>query len=414
MHFAISTKRFVEKGCGSGSLNILVIPTTDWLRHPVPSRHHFIFERLGRRHHVYVVHFNVFPRRKINRDPRNVEILEFPTLTSSDLIAFYTFNSSLHALSILKAIKRLNVDIVFSAQLFHGISGSLGSRINHRVSMFDLCDYFPESASVYYANKSDVYKRLIEATVYRLVQLNLRLSICCIAPSLPLAQLIYQMSHGARIGHLIPNGVDTALFRPMDREDSLADRYRISKNAIGYVGSIETWLDFDTVLGGLRELVKNVPDAQLVMVGSGIKTNYHRIIRQKAISLGLDEHVIEIGTVPYEDLPLYLSTLKACLIPFRTDLFLSRIALPNKFFEYLACGKPILSTPLPEIKRVSKNGVLFYRNEHEFCAKANALLSGSINSSDLTKRNMRLAQMFDWNVAASKLETLMIKTIEEQ
>lgn len=40
-------------------MNILVIPTTDWIRHPVPNRLNFIFDTLAEEHEVYVLHFGL-------------------------------------------------------------------------------------------------------------------------------------------------------------------------------------------------------------------------------------------------------------------------------------------------------------------------------------------------------------------
>jgi hypothetical protein len=42
------------------------------------------------------------------------------------------------------------------------------------------------------------------------------------------------------------------------------------------------------------------------------------------------------------------------------------IALPNKYFEYSACGKPILSTPIPDMLRMGGDHITVYRDGQEF------------------------------------------------
>ena len=49
-------------------MKILVIPTTDWIRHPIPNRLNFIFDRLAEEHEVYVLHFGLL--RFKSQEPR--------------------------------------------------------------------------------------------------------------------------------------------------------------------------------------------------------------------------------------------------------------------------------------------------------------------------------------------------------
>ena len=49
----------MHSGKIKGKMKILVIPTTDWIRHPVPNRLNFIFDTLAEEHDVYVLHFGL-------------------------------------------------------------------------------------------------------------------------------------------------------------------------------------------------------------------------------------------------------------------------------------------------------------------------------------------------------------------
>ncbi len=40
-------------------MRILLVSTQDYVHHPIPSRHHYIFEELAKRHEVHVPHFHV-------------------------------------------------------------------------------------------------------------------------------------------------------------------------------------------------------------------------------------------------------------------------------------------------------------------------------------------------------------------
>ena len=55
-----------------------------------------------------------------------------------------------------------------------------------------------------------------------------------------------------------------------------------------------------------------------------------------------------VGTKPYETLPSYLANIDVCLIPFKINQ-ITLASNPIKMYEYLAAGKPVVSTALPEV-----------------------------------------------------------------
>lgn len=55
-----------------------------------------------------------------------------------------------------------------------------------------------------------------------------------------------------------------------------------------------------------------------------------------------------LGSREYADLPAYLQCMTVALIPFHLTPLTTSVS-PIKLFEYLAAGKPIVSTPLPEV-----------------------------------------------------------------
>ena len=59
-----------------------------------------------------------------------------------------------------------------------------------------------------------------------------------------------------------------------------------------------------------------------------------------------------IGYVPYEVLPGYLAAFDVCILPFRRDRVTESVN-PIKMYEYMATGKPIVSTSIPEVERYS-------------------------------------------------------------
>ena len=78
------------------------------------------------------------------------------------------------------------------------------------------------------------------------------------------------------------------------------------------------------------------------------------------------------GAVDYRDLPGYIAPMDLCLIPLSPPQWVD-IALPNKYFEYSACGKPILSTPIPDMLRMGGDHISVYRDRVEFLDRVDEL-----------------------------------------
>ncbi|MDD1671024.1 MAG: glycosyltransferase, partial [Methanomicrobiales archaeon] len=102
-----------------------------------------------------------------------------------------------------------------------------------------------------------------------------------------------------------------------------------------------------------------------LVVGGALFTGYMEELSRQAADLGVRDRVIFTGPVRYHELPGYIAPMDLCLIPLAPPQWVS-IALPNKFFEYSACGKPILSTPIPDVMAIGGPHLSIYRSEAEF------------------------------------------------
>jgi len=109
----------------------------------------------------------------------------------------------------------------------------------------------------------------------------------------------------------------------------------LPKPIIGFHGLVQELIDFDMIDAIARER----PTWSIVLVG---RRNFD------VVALPARPNIHYLGERPYADIPRYLKGFDVCLIPYRLvprTLF----ANPVKLREYLATGKPIVSTPLPEV-----------------------------------------------------------------
>jgi glycosyltransferase involved in cell wall biosynthesis len=146
--------------------------------------------------------------------------------------------------------------------------------------------------------------------------------------------------------YLMPNGVDTELFRPLAAARQPHD-IGGSRPLIGYTGTISSHMDLCLV----ERLARACPCAQVVMIGPVLKAQWGpQGVQRKALErLKLLKNVRFLGTKPVNQLPGYIQALDVCLLPEIRDDW-SRHADPLKLLQYLAMGKPTVATAIPAVQ----------------------------------------------------------------
>ena len=104
------------------------------------------------------------------------------------------------------------------------------------------------------------------------------------------------------------------------------------QQTIGYIGTIDDRLDYDI----LHHLFTNLPQTRFVFVGRALSQQGLAILK-KYPNVSIE------GPKTPEELPPYLKTFSAGIIPFIKDTFTKGI-YPMKINEYLAAGLPVIST----------------------------------------------------------------------
>lgn len=200
---------------------------------------------------------------------------------------------------------------------------------------------------------------------------------------------------------LITNGVDTDLFKPMS-DSNIRVELGIGAGdfVIGFSGSVERWYAIDDMIRALPDLIRYRADTRLLIVGGSLFTDYQEELRSLAEDLGISDRVIFTGTKPYHELPRYIACMDACTIPLSPPQW-GEIALPNKFFEYSACGKPIVMRPIPDVARIGGPNLFVYRTQEEYIAQVQLLMK--------TPRTFEInLDEYSWKEKARQFETLLI------
>jgi UDP-galactopyranose mutase len=139
--------------------------------------------------------------------------------------------------------------------------------------------------------------------------------------------------------HAFPSAVDAEHFgRARAALSNPPDQEAIGHPRLGFCGVIDERLD--------RELVAAVarlrPDWQLILVGPVVKVD--------PASLPQAPNIHYLGAKPYEELPAYIANWDVTVMPFALNAA-TRFISPTKTPEYLAGGKPVVSTPITDVVR---------------------------------------------------------------
>jgi len=370
----------------------------------VPAQRHYqVFERLGRRHNVYVIQFDIFrSRSKPTYTPRFVRIIRPFTIGVSDPAKFYAANLIFQGKKILSTIKEFDIEIVFGSNLaVCTLAFELGKLFELK-SIFDLSDFFPASVGAYYPKASRVSASLLRSLTMLITMRNIKVADLCTTCSDTLKQYIIKIAPNSRVERL-PNGVDTTIFLPRPPSESLKKEIGIGDNCLVYAGSIESWLDFTVVFDALNILKKEGVDIQLLIIGRSIYSEKKDSLIREIANRGLNEQVRFVGYQPYERLPDFINVGIGGLIPFKVDSLLTQMAFPNKLLEYLACGKPVFAPPMRELIKVGGEYLLPYTSPKTLALQIRKAISSNYNPDEIRKSVLN----YDWNIIADRLETLM-------
>jgi glycosyltransferase involved in cell wall biosynthesis len=146
----------------------------------------------------------------------------------------------------------------------------------------------------------------------------------------------------ARRSVLVPNGYDASTFAPWPQDAAAPPELAgLDVPILGLVGTLFSFLDYELLL----EVARRNRDKALVLLGPIEESSRPDVERLVA-----EPNVRHVPSVPREAVPSYVRHFSVCLNAFKVGRVADNVS-PLKVYEYLALGKPVVSTPMAGLQR---------------------------------------------------------------
>jgi glycosyltransferase involved in cell wall biosynthesis len=171
---------------------------------------------------------------------------------------------------------------------------------------------------------------------------------------------------------------------------------------LGYYGVIDERID----LGLLAELADQHPSWSVVLIGPVAKIDPATLPRAANLHY--------LGQQPYAQLPAFLKGFDVCLMPFAINAATQSIS-PTKALEYLAAGKPVVSTPVPDVVATWSEVVRIVEDAAAFGHAVDAVLAESEDHRrQRVARQLRDVERNDWETIATTMASLLAAALGQE
>ena len=200
--------------------------------------------------------------------------------------------------------------------------------------------------------------------------------------------------------HFFGCGVDSDHFGLARRSDTTvpSDIAALPKPVFGYFGVVDERLDYDLI----ARLADAFPTGSLVFVGPLAKVDPRELPRHTNIHW--------LGQRPYDALPQYVRGFDVCLMPFALNAATEFIN-PTKTLEYMAAGKPILSTAVADVVRNFAPIVRVAESADAFVRQAEDALAPD---ADRIAQGIALASASSWESIVAAMDRLVASAVRSR
>lgn len=193
--------------------------------------------------------------------------------------------------------------------------------------------------------------------------------------------------------HCFPSSVDAAHFSQVTCDHAL--QAELPRPRLGYCGVIDERINMDLI----DAMAMRHPEWQIVMVGPVVKIDPNGLPRHANIHW--------LGQQGYQDLPAFICGWDVCLMPFALNEA-TRFISPTKMLEYMACGRPSVSTPIRDVVEPYGHVVSIAETPDAYIAACEEILARSIEQQRQHAADLAQAiSLTSWDKTAQAMADLI-------
>ena len=296
-----------------------------------------------------------------------------------------------------------HVDLVWgtSPPIFQGATAWALARLKGASFLFEVRDLWPAFAIAAGVLRSKLLIRLsewLERFLYRHAD-----TVMVNSPGF----IAHVQAHGARRVELLPNGADLAMFDPTLDGEPFRQQHALQGKFIAmYAGAHGLSNDLGIVLQAAA-LLRQRPDIAIVLLGDG---KDKPLLQSQAAELGLD-NLHFLPPLPKTAMPTALAAADACIAILK-PIAMYRTVYPNKVFDYMAAGKPVILAiggVIQEVIEEAQCGIpVEPGNPQALAAAIQTLADDPASARQMGQRaRQHLAAHFDRTALAARLAALL-------
>ena len=395
-------------------MKILIVQNTDWLNRN-PGQQHHLAEMLSRRgHEIRVIDFEITWRTHGRRELhskreifRNVSKIHHdakvtvirPSIAKVPILDYISMMLS-HWKEVRRQIREFRPEIILSFGIVAYLAGKAARK--NRIPF------------VYYW--IDVSHRLIPFKFLRPVgwvveRRTLRLASEILAINEKLREYVVGLGAPSKETRVLKAGIDFDQFNLHIRGDEIRKQYGLKEQdvVLFFMGWLYNFSGLEEV--ALRLARNENSKFRLLIVGEG---DAYARLRQIQEHHNLKDTMILAGKRPYSEIPKFIAASDICLLPAYPDEKIMQDIVPIKIYEYMAMGKPVISSRLPGVLKEfgEDNGVVYINRPEDAISKATEIIDSN-SLKQLGRKARSFAEKYSWDHVTSEFESILKEKLED-
>jgi glycosyltransferase involved in cell wall biosynthesis len=394
-------------------VKILIVQESDWLKRG-PHQQHQLADRLSLRgHQIRVIDYDVlwreqargglYSKRQVFDNVSKINAAAKVTVIRPGIIKIplldYVSLIITHQKEINRQIKEFQPDIIVGFGILNSylvLRSVKRKRIPFVYYWIDVLHRLIPFKPLQFIGKIAEQKALRQAD--RVLTINDKLKD-------------YVVTSGAIADktRVIRAGIDVEQFKPTADFGDIRRQYGLKETDI--VLFFMGWLYH---FSGLKEVAAKLAETsdeklKLLIVGEGDAFEDLKQIRNK---YNLQDKIILAGQRPYTEMPSFIAASDICLLPAYPREKIMQDIVPIKLYEYMAMGKPVISTKLSGVLREfgDDNGVIYIDEPEDAINKAKSLIKdGKIG--ELGAKARKFVLKYSWDSITDEFEKILEEVV---